>query len=396
MCIDMPISTLKGSGNSATNIIMYILSTIGVITVIYLATSVFTNIDVLKKRSAITVDVYNGTADVYINDAPLGKTPFSSKEITPGENKIKIKSDAREYLTQIEFIANDKKYVHTVGIFADLGTSDIFSSAQEFWFEKDKSGNVVKVVSEPSGASVYIDNTEVGKTPYASDKLSEGEYDLRLDYPGYETQTARINIKKGYTLNIRFKLFPIPTPVSIKMLEGATSFYNLAIDNTTATSDTQAWVKAFVYWNKTRGVNIEGTGLNKEQAFDYFIDYKGNIFDKDGNLIISKEEMAKFKDSKKGGYLGRVSDGTGVTNEAKDAVLSLTQQIIGTKKATVLETGTGWLRVRDVAGLAGQEIGRVTVEQVYSVLEQTAGWVKLKVSDTITGWVSADYVKLSE
>ena len=68
---------------------------------------------------------------------------------------------------------------------------------------------------------------------------------------------------------------------------------------------------------------------------------------------------------------------------------------IGGKKAKVVETGTGWLRVRDAAGLNGVEIARVTVGQEYQVLEETTGWVKIKVSDTVQGWVSSDYVEVA-
>lgn len=392
----MPISTLKNN-HSFASIMMSILSVIGIIAVIYFAYQVFTNFDVLKKKSALTVDVYNGNADVYLNDSLLGKTPFSSKEIAPGENKIKIKNGEREYNTQIDFIPNDKQYIHNVGLFADLGTSAVFSSVQEFWFEKERSGDVLRIVSDPADASVYIDNTQVGKSPYSSNQLSEGEYDLRIDYPGYETQTVRINIKKGYTLNIRFKMFPVPNPANITLLEGATGFYNISTDNQAISSDTQSWVKAVIYWNRTRGLNIEGTGLNKELVFDYFIDYKGNIFGPDGTLITDQAGQAALKDAKKGAYLGRTADGTGVTAEAKTTILNMNKQGLGGKRATVLETGTGWLRVRATAGLAGAEVARVNVGQAYDVLDDAttpAGWVKIKVSDTVSGFVSADYVKV--
>ena len=397
MCKGMPISTLKNSNNSFVSTTLSILSVIGIVAVIYFAYYVFNNVDILKNKSALTADVYNGNADVYLNDTLLGKTPFSSKEITPGENKIKIKNGEREYNTQIDFISNNKNYVHNVAIFADLGTSAVFSSVQEFWFEKERSGDVLRVVSDPADARVFIDNTEVGKSPYSSNQLSEGDYDLRIDYPGYEAQAVRISIKKGYTLNMRFKLFPIPNPANITLLEGATGFYNISTDNQAVSSDTQSWVKAVIYWNRTRGLNIEGTGLNKEQVFDYFIDYKGNVFGPDGVLIADQNGLAILKDAKKGAYLGRTSDGTGVTQEAKTTVLNMNKQGLTGKKATVIETGTGWLRVRSTAGLGGTEIARVTVGQTYDVLEEPTpptGWIKIKVSDTIQGFVSADFVKV--
>jgi hypothetical protein len=391
----MPISTLKSTNNSFANLLMYILSIIGVIAVIYFASQFFSGIDVLKKRSSLTVDVYNGTADVFVNDQLVGKTPFSSKEIAPGDNKVKIKGSDNQYNTQMDFLPNDKKYIHNVGIFADLGTSAVFSSSQEFWFQKNRSGDVLKIISDPADASIFIDNTQVGKTPYSSNQLSDGEYDLRIDLPGYETQTVRINIKKGYTLNIRFKLFPVPVPANINLMEGATDFYNLSSDTQILNSDTQAWVKSAIYWNKTRGLNIAGTGLNKEQVFDYFVDYKGNLFDANGTLITGDAEIATLKAAKKGGYLGRNSDGPGVTQEAKNTILKISAQGLGGKNATILQTGTGWLRVRQTPGLSGTEVARVNVDQKYPVLEEQTGWVKIKVSETVTGWVSADFVKLN-
>ncbi len=393
----MAISTLTPT-KPKSNILMYILTAVGFAAGIFFAARFIQNMDGFKKKSALTVDVYNGSAEVSINNKVVGKTPFSSKEINPGENTVKIKNGNREYSSQITFIPNDNKYIHNVGIFADLGTSDVFSSVQEFWFEHSRSGETLKVISDPANATVFIDNAEVGKTPYSSEKLSEGEYDLRIDYPGYETQTARINIKKGYTLNIRVKLFPVPTPSSIKLLDGATDFYNISLDNQIVLADTQNWVNAVIYWNKTRGINISGTGLNKELVFDYFVDYKGNIFSSTGALIKDPKDTDALKGAKKAGYLGRVSDGPGITQEAKTAVLNMLNSgstvASGGKKATVLQTGTGWLRVRDVAGLGGKEIAKVDVGKSYDVIEEGTGWVKIKVSETLQGWVSADYVKI--
>lgn len=393
----MPISTIKSRNEfSFSTALMYLLAVGGIIAVIYFSSQLINNLGGLKGKSSLTVSVYTGDARVLLNNTDLGETPFSSRDITPGENKIEVKNSTRSYEATIDFIPSDKKYIHNVGLFVDLGTSNMFSSAQQFWFERDRSGNVLRVVSEPAGAAVFIDNNEVGKTPYSSDKLSEGEYDLRIDYPGYETQSARINIKKDYALNVQFKMFPIPAPTNARLLEGATDLFNLATDNTGLQSDTQDWVRGLIYWNKTRGLNVESTGLNKELVFDYYVDYKGNIFNKNGEAVIGTTGLADLKTAVKGGYLGRTSDGSGITKEAKDALESLQKSGVGGKTATVLETGLGWLRVRDTASLTGTEIARVNVGQTYNVLEQVTGWVKIKVSDTVQGWVSADYVKLSE
>lgn len=397
MYIAMTVSTIRGSNkNSLSNILLYIIAIAGVGLVVYFGGEVIRNIDNLKGKSAVTVDVLNGEAQVFVNDEAAGGTPFNSKDIVPGENKVTLRSDTRQYETTLNFIPNDKNYIHNVGIFRDLGTSDLFSSGQEFWFERDKSGSVLRIVSEPSGATAFIDNTEVGKTPYSSDKFSDGEYDLRLEYPDHEAQTARINIKKDYTLNINLKLFPIPVTPKVSAFEGSPNLFDLSIDNTQAHSDTQNWVNTVIYWNRTRGINLEGLGSNKELVFDYFLDFKGNIFNAEGKLITTPEEFEKVVEAQRGAYLGQAADSSGLTAEAREAFESLMGMGLGGKKATIIETGTGWLRVRDAAGLSGSELTRVNVGNTYSVLEETTGWVKIKVSEEIQGWVSADYVTLSE
>ena len=391
----MPISTIRAKSNPFLDYLPYIIGLIGMGLVIFFGILAVKNLGNLKGKSLLEADSLYSTADVLVNNTKIGQTPLSQTEVAPGENKITIKNENRQYETTINFISNSKDVLYSVGVFRDLGVSDYFSSGRDFWFEKDKSGNVLRVVSEPSGATVYIDNVEQGKTPFSSDKLSEGEYTLRLDAPGYEYQEARINISKGYVLNLKVKLFPSPVPSTVKNLPDATGFYDLASSNTNLTSDTQNWAKAIIYWNKTRGINLEGVGINKNTVFDYFIDYKGNLFDSTATPIVKQEEYTRIKDAKNGAYLGRASDPVGLIPEAKDAFQKLSTNGLGGKMAKVQETGTGWLRVRDTPTLNGKELARINVGDSYSVLEQQTGWVKIKVSDTVQGWVSSDYVKVT-
>jgi hypothetical protein len=392
----MNVSTIRNPKNNLSTIIMYIVGIVGVALVVFFGGEVVKNLDNLKGKSAVTIDVINGTAEVYINDENAGSTPYESEEIKPGYNKITLNSEGRQYETSINFLPNSNKYIHSVGLFRDLGVSDVFSSGQEFWFEKDKSGSVLRVVSEPSGASVYIDNTEVGKTPYSASNLSDGSYDLRVEAAGYEMQTARINIKKDYALNVSLKLFPLPAPSQISAFEGSPNLYDLSLDDPLVTSDIEGWAKAVLYWNKTRGINLEGLGVNKEPVFEYFIDYKGNVFDGEAKLITTAENFAELADAERGAYLGRASDGEGLTADAKEAFEALTGAGLGGKNATILETGLGWLRVRDAASLNSSEIARVNVGETFAVLEETSGWVKIKITEGTEGWVSDQYVEIVE
>ena len=152
-----------------------------------------------------------------------------------------------------------------------------------------------------------------------------------------------------------------------------------------------------VYWNKSRGLNIEGTGENKTPFFELLLSYKGDLYNAEGTPVTTKEDLAAVKADSRIGYLGRTIDGQGLSKEAKQTLETLlgTVATVG-KQAKILTTPTGWLRVRSEPSLDGTEITRVDTGGTYQVLEEQTGWVKIRVSDTSEGWVSADYIELVE
>jgi hypothetical protein len=403
----MSISTLQPSQKRAgrsfrkfklSNILIYSSAVLAAVLLVFFGRNI---VDALKKigsKSALTADVAHGRAEVFLNDELLGATPFESDEIKPGENKITLKSGDRQYETTIKFLSNSDKYIHKVGILRDLGISELFSSGQDLWFDESTSGTVLRIISEPAGASVYIDGTEVGKTPYTSSKLSEGDYDWRVEHVGYEPQKNRIRIQKGYTSNISVKLFPMPVPSRVSVFEQSDNLFEVASDNSRIIADPTNWAKAVVYWNQTRGVNLEGSGLNKDLVFDYYIDYQGNLYNSRGDPLLDLENTEELANASRGAYLGRVSDGPGLTEPAKETLQNFKNiRIIETStQALILPTGTGWLRVRNDPSLNGTEVARVDVGNKYPLLEEDGDWVKIVVSEDLEGWVSKRYVEITE
>lgn len=369
-----------------SNILVYALVILGMGLLVYLGVNVFKNLDNLNGKSAFSVSVLEGNSEVYLNDEYLGNTPYESKEIKSGENKIRIKNSTSIYDVVINFMPNSEIVLNR-----DLGISNVFSSGQNFWIEKADLGTVLSVVSDPGTAKVFIDNTEVGTTPYSSGDLSDGEYDLRVEKAGYESQTARIKIQKGFKLNVVLKMFPLPVPPTVNLLEGSSNLYDIYSTEASVSANAPEWTKAVLYWNRTRGINLSGTGLNKEPVFDYFVDYSGKVYDKDGTDVTGNSEFAL---TAKGAYLRRLSDGPGLSEAAK-SVLQAVSSISG-KKAVIKETGTGWLNLRTVPGLNGEVIQKVNVGETFAVVEEQVGWVKIKVSDTVSGWVSSTYVTIQE
>lgn len=393
----MAVTTIiNNKENKFSKILIYFLGIVGVGLVVFFGGQLIQYITNKNGKAGINVETVNSQASVFIDGQKVGETPYTSSDIKPGTKTVALKTENRQYQTSLNFIPASDTVIHVVGLVRDLGVSDVFSSGREFWFEKDTSGNTLRIITEPSGASVFIDKSEVGKTPFSSTTITPGDYTITISYPNYESQTIPLSIQKGYTLNGNVRLFPYPLPTNPKLFEGSQNLYDLSLDNIGATSDTESWAKAVIYWNTTRGVNMGDTLGSKEKVFDFFLDYKGNIFNRDGNIVKSAEEIAAMGDLKKGGYLGRVSDGAGLTKEANESLGTISGTISGGKTATIGQTPYGWLRVRDSAGLSGAEVGKVNSGEKYPVLEEKIGWVKIKASETITGWVSSDYVTLSE
>lgn len=205
----------KKSNLSAIGI--YIFAFLGICVVIYLGIKVLGNLGSLRGKSVLSVSVLDGIAEVYLNNDYLGSTPYDSEDIKSGENKVRIKNEQMVYDVAINFMPNSEVVINR-----DLGVSDVFSSGQNFWIEKSTLGTVLGIVTEPAGAKVYVDNTEVGTTPYSTADLSDGEYELRVEKAGYEAQTARIKVQKGFKLNVVMKMFSLPTPMTVSLLEGQT------------------------------------------------------------------------------------------------------------------------------------------------------------------------------
>jgi hypothetical protein len=344
----------------------------------------------LLGKSALNAQTFYGSAEVFLDGDSLGSTPVVLEDVSAKKHSVRFSNDKHAYEVSANFVPGTE-----VAISRDLGISDVFSSGQNFWIEKSSSDSVLSVISEPAGATIFIDNSEVGTTPYSDSALSEGDYDLRITYPGYEAQNTRIKIVDSYKLNVSFDMFPLPVPAEVKEFEGSDGLFNVISDNLSVTSTTQEWVNAILYWNETRGVNLSGMGQNKERVFDYFIDYDGNIYDRNGSLM--GDTLTSLGEVERGAYLARISDPEGLTDLAREAYQKVTGSAVSSgKSATILDTGVGWLRVRSIAGLDGEEIARVDVGKSYTVLEETTGWVKIRVDSATEGWVSADYVELSE
>ncbi|MDP3726956.1 MAG: SH3 domain-containing protein [bacterium] len=63
------------------------------------------------------------------------------------------------------------------------------------------------------------------------------------------------------------------------------------------------------------------------------------------------------------------------------------------QKVIILQTPTGFLRVRENASLDSREIGRVNPGETFEVENETKDWLEIKLADGKTGWISTQYAE---
>ncbi|PIS21191.1 hypothetical protein COT51_04050 [candidate division WWE3 bacterium CG08_land_8_20_14_0_20_41_15] len=340
---------------------------------------------VIKPPAALSVDCQDCKAVVFLDGKKMGATPLKLDTVPSGESKLLLSDGAYTYEDEVTLTPKTRTVIRR-----GLGPSEIFSAGENIWLEKSDLGETVSILSNPIEAIVKVDGKELGKSPQTTETLSEGEHTIEIAKENYEGKAVKVTVLKGFKINIIFQLFPIPMPKSpseIKLSETMDyKLLDLSTQNPLLFSDTMAWAKAVAYYIRTRKLDIK---------YNYFIDSFGKIYSEKGEIYLPKEKI-NLKD-KTIIYLGK-SDDKEVTVAAKVAIegLAAGKEVKPENLANqveVLETGTGWLRVRSEASLNGTEIGKVNVGEKYKFSEEVEGWYKITLSDGTTGWISSQYAK---
>lgn len=78
---------------------------------------------------------------------------------------------------------------------------------------------------------------------------------------------------------------------------------------------------------------------------------------------------------------------------ASQSASPLPSSLPSVTKILILDTPTGFLRVRDSASLGGNQVGQVLPGEKYDLLDEQSGWYKIKLKDATVGWVSSQYAQ---
>lgn len=239
-------------------------------------------------------------------------------------------------------------------------------------------------------ATAYLDGKSIGATPLckcdASQTLPEGLYTLRL-VPD-DTNAQEYNIKVKVSPNVL-------TAVEHTFLPGGyASSYVLLLEKIN-TKDAQIFVTSLP---SGALVTIDGTASGVTPLL------QKSISPSEHEIEIEKGGFSKktIRVRTVVGYKLIVQAILGTAPQGGQTLPgSSTLTPSGTPTPTpgggsmvkILATPTGFLRVRDIASLAGAEVGQVLPGDTYPLLESAGTWVKIQLKDGKVGYVSAMYVE---
>ncbi len=165
------------------------------------------------------------SAQVFVNNNLLGKTPFEDK-LKVGDYLIKLIPEGSAGQTasvqvKASVYKNSLTYVNR-----ELGDSDVNTAGEVFTITKmDKDPKQpdfgeIYIETDPNGAIVSLDNEEKGVAPIVLADVMKGNHELSVYMPGMLRRTQKINVDGGYRVNASFKLAldqsaqPTPTPIA--------------------------------------------------------------------------------------------------------------------------------------------------------------------------------------
>ena len=232
---------------------------------------------------------------------------------------------------------------------------------------KPKSG--ISILSTPAEALVYLDNKEVGKTPYENKDLVVSEVLVKIEKDKSIWQ-GKINLTTGTITVINRDL-----SIGISSSGGETLSLKKGKGMTIVSSPGES------------NIEIDGKAFGKTpQTID--------IEPGEHVLLLTHTNYLNrsIKANLPAGFNLTISSDLAMA-EAELTTPEPIPVITQTVEVIVKATPTGFLRVRDRASLSGKQLAQVKSGEVLVLLVELGSWDKVRLSSGVEGFVSAVYVE---
>lgn len=231
---------------------------------------------------------------------------------------------------------------------------------------KPKSG--VSILSQPAEATVFIDQKEVGRTPYENKDLEVKEYLVKIEKDNTLWQ-GKVSLNKGTITVINRDLSPNTASSSGEILS-LEKGRGLTVVSNPDSSDVE--VDGSQYGKTPLTININSGKHAISVSHPNFLQRSIRADLPEGyNLTISVD----------------------LALSEADLTAMTTPVIHATEEVVVKSTPTGFLRVRDKPSLNGTEIGRVKPGDTLVLVEDQGEWMRIRTPEEVEGYVSSAYVE---
>ena len=242
-----------------------------------------------------------------------------------------------------------------------------------------KSG--LEIMSYPV-ATVYINNKEVGNTPYKNLDLKPGENLVRLVTENRDwTKTVDLQnnistvidwqLGENYENDSGYILYLEKTgsKKASLLVNSSPDKANILIDGVSKGSSP---IKVEEVLEGDRQLTLSAPGYKDINVFMKAIS---------GYQLVVESKLAKEKN--------HIEEITEESIENTEINLSTEEN----EKVIIKETETGWLKVRDTNSLQGKEMAKIKPGGEYPLLDEANDWYKIDLGTSGTGWISATYAE---
>jgi len=133
-------------------------------------------------------------ADVVIDGLFFGKTPCDAVLKAPKTVKISIQAESRSSI---------ERTLQTIG-----------GRAISFHEQLNLAGGRVMIITEPEGATIFLDNREMGRTPCILPNIAPKTYKVRLVLAGRREYHQDLVVEPGKVATLRTSLVPLKSNAS--------------------------------------------------------------------------------------------------------------------------------------------------------------------------------------
>lgn len=306
--------------------------------VLLCASLLFSACSRFTKQEAGLKILTNTPASVALDGELVGDTPYQNSNLKVKKYAVKISPAGSSQLPYETSIKLHKGYEAQVEW--TFGSTPESSSGFVFEYEdsSNTSGVELQLTASPDNVPVTVDGKNVGFTPLLLDDLTEGSHSVSLQAPGFESESRTVMLVKGKRVLMTTKLAKEEKPIAVPAPVASESA------DLTATKSAKA--------TKTPTPKPSATPVTTASP------------------AASTSAVP--------------SEGVKKTTSVKPYV-------------EILETPTGFLRVRESASPTATEVYKLAVGSTVPYSNATAsGWLKINYNASLQGWVSSQYTKLVE